>query len=188
MKMCSVCGKDFADENEYCDFCGIKLDVVEGDAVEESEEQVEEEQEIDVDDGSCGVCGTVNPENAKFCMSCAAKLEEEESERKLTLILPGGKEVVFTGDRMVFGREDFEDILPEDKLKFLSRRGNPDKPDKFHFSIFRDGSEYFVIDEDSSNNTWLRGKKLRGEGEVLLESGDEIKPANEVSIDVIIDE
>ncbi len=186
MKICSVCGREFEEENDYCDFCGIKLDVAEKEP-EEMKEDVTDEPEIDQEPGDCTVCGTNNPETAKFCMSCAAKLGDEEGERKLTLTLPGGKEVTFSGDRMVFGREDFEDLLSEEKLKFLSRRGNPDSPDKFHFSIFKDGSEFFIVDEDSSNNTWLRGDKIKGQGEIPLQDGDEIRPANEVSIGVNIE-
>lgn len=185
--MCSVCGREFNDENDYCDFCGIKLDVAEGEPEEMEEETFDEpEMEEKEEEGCCTVCGTKNPEAAKFCMSCSANLTEEGG-RKLILVLPGGKELTFSGDRMIFGREDFEDLLPEETLKFISRRGHPDKPDKFHFSIFKDGNEFFVVDEDSSNNTWLRGDKIKGQGEIPLEDGDEIKPANETSIEVKIE-
>ncbi len=193
MKKCSVCGREFKDENDYCDFCGIKLDTAEGEPEVTEDEDFEEESsdepemEVEMEEGSCTVCGTKNPESAKFCMSCAAKLTEEDGGRELTLVLPGDKEVTFSGDRMVFGREDFEDLLPEETLKFISRRGSPDKPDKFHFSIFKDGNEFFIVDEDSSNNTWLSGEKIKGEGEIPLKDGDEIKPANEVSIGVKIE-
>ncbi len=209
MKVCSLCNKEFDDERDYCDFCGIKLDVVESeaqeyaeeldekeslhesDALEEMPEEEEPESEaVDEEGNSCPVCGTVNPDAAKFCMSCAANLSvpfEEMPGKNLKLILPGGKELEFTGDKMTIGREDFMGLLSDEKLRFISRKNNPEKPDSCHFTIISDGKEFYVIDENSGNNTVLRDENIRGQGQKLLHDGDEIIPAGEVYVGVKIE-
>ncbi len=210
MKICSICGKEYDDdEKSYCDICGIKLDVAEAEEHEETPVEQEEEPEVEEtpleepsdipseEDLRCPVCGTKNPGTAKFCMSCAAELSGEDAveeavdepvevEKDLLLMLPGGKEIEFTGDKLVIGREDFQGAIPEDKLKFLTRRGNPDKPDVYHFCITKEGGDFFVLDENSSNNTYLGEVKIQGQGQMPLQDGDEIKPAGEITIGVRI--
>ncbi len=216
MKICSICGKEYDEERSYCDICGIKLDdVAETGEPEREEEPVEQEieseeiEEVSVVEESadippegdvrCPVCGTKNPGAAKFCMSCAAELAdaeiieepadepvEEEKTKDLLLVLPGGKEIEFVGDKMVIGREDFQGVLSEEKLKFITRRDNPDKPDVYHFCILSEDGDYFVMDENSSNDTFLGEEKIQGQGRKPLKDGDEIKPAGEVTIGVRI--
>ncbi len=198
MKKCSVCGREFGEEKEYCDFCGIKLDEEEdtGDEMELEEEEVEEEQEIEetpseeeTEEGNvCPVCGSENPPGAEFCTSCGADMakEIEGEESVLTLVLPGGKEISCEEEELAIGREDFEGLLPDEKLRYLSRRNDPDDPEKNHFRIVMEDDEYYVIDENSTNNTWLKGEKIKGEGKKKLEDGDEIKAAGEIPITVRI--
>ncbi|MFO7990776.1 MAG: zinc ribbon domain-containing protein [Thermoplasmata archaeon] len=196
MKKCSVCGREFGEEKEYCDFCGIKLDEEESDEdeleLEEEEEQEMEEETPPAEEESegnvCPVCGSENPPGAEFCTSCGADMskEIEGEERVLTLVLPGGKEISLEEDELIIGREDFEGLLPDEKLRYLSRRNDPDHPDKNHFKIITEDDEYFVIDENSTNNTWLKGEKIKGEGKKKLEDGDEIKAAGEIPITVRI--
>lgn len=223
MKKCSVCGKEFEDEKDYCDFCGIKLDPVEGEpseeieepeepVVEEEEEPMEpevEEEEEDIgpeeseeepeigeeqevaeegDEVRCPICGTLNPSSAKFCMNCAANIHSPEEEQKeLILLLPGGKQINVTDDEHAVGREDFVGTLPDEKLKYISRRDNPDKPDSEHFMILYEDGNYYVKDENSANGTWFEGENIQGQEKQLLSDGDEIKPANEISVNVRIE-
>jgi len=228
MKKCSVCGKEFEDEKDYCDFCGIKLDPLEGEPseeIEEAEEGIEEpeepvveeeeepmepevEEDIEKPEGSeeepeigeeqevaeeggevrCPICGTLNPSGAKFCMNCAANISSPEEEQKeLTLLLPGGKQVEVTDDEHTIGREDFVGTLPDEKLRYMSRRDNPDKPDSEHFVILYEDGNYYVKDKNSANGTWFQGENIQGQEKKLLSDGDEIKPANEISVNVRIE-
>ncbi len=233
MKKCSVCGKEFEDEKDYCDYCGIKLDPVEEGQSEEMEveepeepedveieedmeeeeieveEEIEEEFEEDVemeeeieeefeeeedmepvegDKVRCPICGTLNPSDAKFCMNCAANiLSPEEEQKELTLLLPGGKQIKVTDEEHTVGREDFVGTLPDEKLKYISRRDNPEKPGAHHFKVLYEDGNYYVEDEDSANGTWLKGENIQGQGKKMLSDADEIKPANEISVNVRIE-
>ncbi|MGM0510412.1 MAG: DUF7577 domain-containing protein [Thermoplasmatota archaeon] len=238
MKKCSVCGKEFEDEKDYCDYCGIKLDPIEEGQSEEMEveepedpeeeeseeeeieveEEIESEDEVDIEEESeefeveeeeieeeveaeeeelepaegdkrrCPICGTLNPAGAKFCMNCAANiLSPEEEQKELTLLLPGGKQIKVTDEEQALGREDFVGTLPDEKLKYISRRDNPEKPDAHHFKVFYEDGNYYVEDEDSANGTWLKGENIQGQGQKMLSDADEIKPANEISVNVRIE-
>lgn len=227
MKKCSVCGEEYEDDKDYCDNCGIKLDVVESEGEEEREleeeepeveeepekepkveeveieaEEVEEEAGPEEEEIRCPNCGNMNPAGAKFCMGCGETIEapeeveeeaveevseeEEKEEKELTLLLPGEKEIDFTGDQLSIGREDFKGLLSDEKLRYISRRDNPNKPESKQFEIFLEDGDYYIIDEHSANDTWLGDEKIQNQGEKKLQDGDEIKAAGEIPITVKI--
>lgn len=72
-------------------------------------------------------------------------------------------------DAIIIGRDDVCDVvIPERKI---SRQ---------HLKIFRQQSDFYIEDLNSSNGTWLNGKKL--EGTSALFDGDEINLSGEASL------
>jgi hypothetical protein len=66
----------------------------------------------------------------------------------------------------VYGREDFIGILNENMLKYISRREKGGQ-----FRIFKQGKYYYIVDNFSTNPTYLNGRDIRGRGPVKLENG-----------------
>jgi len=97
------------------------------------------------------------------------------------LLLPTGDAIQITDEgEHVFGREDFlrylrkiSGLLPY--VNMISRKSGPHKG---HFKIItrKVGDEYkhYIVDEGSTNGTYLNGVDIRGKGEIELKSGDEI--------------
>lgn len=85
--------------------------------------------------------------------------------KKLTLHIQGpyGSRSVTVDDELTIGRTDASGLVLDDSG--LSRRNT---------TIFRDGDLILVADENSTNGTFLNGRKLSGPPEELR-SGDEIK-------------
>lgn len=110
---------------------------------------------------------------------------EDIEEKNMFLILPDGEEIEVPYEGLEIGREDFGDHLPDDRLRYISRRNNLDDPEKNQFEIIEEDGDYFIIDDNSTNGTYLDGENIRGEGRFKLEDGDTIKPANEIKIDVV---
>jgi pSer/pThr/pTyr-binding forkhead associated (FHA) protein len=65
------------------------------------------------------------------------------------------------GDCVVVGRGEFADAFVDDEA--LSRS---------HFLIVCEGKDYFAVDLDSQNGTWVKGKRISG---CRLQSGDLVK-------------
>lgn len=97
--------------------------------------------------------------------------------KKVTLHIdnPYGKRSVPVEDEVTLGRTDASDIVVEDSG--LSRKNT---------TIFRDGDLILVADENSTNGTFLNGRKLSGPP-AELRGGDEIKIGSETRIRVEID-
>ena len=109
-----------------------------------------------------------------------------DEEKGLTLELPGGEEIYFYDKELVIGREDFIGIIPDEELKYITRKSNPDDPEKKQFEIVFEDGEYYIIDENSHNNTALNNKNIRGKGMIQLEDEDEIKVPGGTTINVRI--
>ena len=79
------------------------------------------------------------------------------------------------GDEITIGRTDASDVVLEDSG--LSRRNT---------TIFRDGDALLIADENSTNGTFVNGRKLAGQPEELHD-GDEIKIGSDTRIRVEIE-
>src|SRR5215468_2971163 len=79
------------------------------------------------------------------------------------------------GDEITIGRTDASDVVLEDSG--LSRRNT---------TIFRDGEALLIADENSTNGTFVNGRKLAGQPEELHD-GDEIKIGSDTRIRVEIE-
>ncbi|HVH46493.1 MAG TPA: FHA domain-containing protein, partial [Labilithrix sp.] len=72
--------------------------------------------------------------------------------------------LTFDGERIVIGRSDGSDVrLPDPSV---SQR---------HASIRAQGSEYALVDEGSTNGTWVGGVKLGPHTPRLVKSGDLVR-------------
>ena len=87
-----------------------------------------------------------------------------------------GRKTVSLDDEFVVGRGRFAEIgLPD---AGLSRKNT---------TFFRDGDDVLIVDENSTNGTFLNGVKLVGRPRIV-ENGDEIKIGSETRIRIFIGE
>ncbi len=94
------------------------------------------------------------------------------------LVAPDGSIIPITGTRQSFGREDFQNLVPPDKARLISRRARP------QFTIFYDfgTGQFYIEDNNSANGTLLNGKQIKGQGPQPLKDGDTISPAGVVDL------
>src|SRR5262245_53934527 len=97
--------------------------------------------------------------------------------KKVTLHILGSydKRSVDVGDEITIGRTDASDVVIDDSG--LSRKNT---------TIFRDGELLLIADENSTNGTFVNGRKLSGPPEELHD-GDEIKIGSETRLRVEIE-
>lgn len=75
-----------------------------------------------------------------------------------------GPSLTFDGARIVFGRSDGSDVrLPDPSVSLR------------HASIRAQGAEYVIVDEGSTNGTWVGGVKLNPLTPRLVKSGDLVR-------------
>jgi pSer/pThr/pTyr-binding forkhead associated (FHA) protein len=89
------------------------------------------------------------------------------------LVGPGNAEVYVTGSKE-FGRDDFRNIAPDDKLPFISRR---------HFAIHVTGDAYSIEDLLSDNGTTINGERLQPGERRTLKPGDTISCGNVLQLE-----
>jgi pSer/pThr/pTyr-binding forkhead associated (FHA) protein len=86
--------------------------------------------------------------------------------REIIFIYPtfeGSREISMSGDRISFGRGSESDFrFPDDGLSRL------------HATVYRDGERVWIVDENSTNGSFVNGEKVTGSG-TPLSSGDSIK-------------
>jgi len=94
------------------------------------------------------------------------------------LVAPNGKVIPIVGTRQAFGREDFQDLVPPESLRLISRRSKP------QFEIFFDPNtkQFYIVDNNSANGTYLNGVNIRGKGPQPLKNGDKISPAGVIEL------
>ncbi len=86
----------------------------------------------------------------------------------------GSQEIVVQGERMSFGRGGDADYrLDDDGLSRLNS------------TIYRDGMRVWIVDENSTNGTFVNGQEVRGSG-TPLKNGDAIKIGNFTKLNVRI--
>lgn len=94
------------------------------------------------------------------------------------LVLPKNHEIEIKEAERVFGRENFKDVISDDKLQIISRE---------HFKIMRVNDEFYIEDEDSVNGTMLNGEEIKGLGRRKLRDGNEILVAKVLKIRSVIE-
>ncbi|MCZ7398880.1 MAG: FHA domain-containing protein [Candidatus Methanoperedens sp.] len=96
------------------------------------------------------------------------------------LILPNKKEIKITKFEEIFGREDFEGVIPDNKLQFIGRQ---------HFKIIKNDDGRYIEDMDSANGTKLDKREIKGSGQQKLEDDAKIRVADVLDLEykVVID-
>jgi len=94
------------------------------------------------------------------------------------LVTPRGESIPITSMRQAFGREDFQRFVSPEQAKLISRRATP------QFMIYFDTStrQFYIVDNNSSNGTYLNGVNIKGRGPQPLNDGDKISPAGVIEL------
>ena len=77
----------------------------------------------------------------------------------------GSREIAIERERTTFGRGDADCRLDDDGLS------------RIHATVYRDGDNVWVVDENSTNGSFVNGQKVGGSG-TILKNGDQIKIGN----------
>ena len=129
-------------------------------------------------------CGRVNPAANAFCYYCGAVLGEWQNTApelhipppalpiKAKLKLPDNREISLAMRPQWIGRDDLNGIVPENSVKYISRR---------HLIIGFENGQYYVEDQDSANGTKLNGTEIKDKGKFELNNGDLIEVAEVVA-------
>lgn len=85
----------------------------------------------------------------------------------------GSREIKIERSRTTFGRGDADYRLDDGGLS------------RVHATVYRDGDRVWVVDENSTNGSFVNGEPVRGSG-TILKNGDVIKIGNETKMTVKI--
>jgi len=105
---------------------------------------------------------------------------QESPSHALLKVISGdeiGREYQISEAQCTIGLSDDVEIRLEDRLRHISRR---------HVQIAKEGDEFYIIDLESMNGTWLNDKKLKPFERKKLASGDKLKLADTVLEFVLI--
>ena len=86
----------------------------------------------------------------------------------------GSREIVVKSERTSFGRGSEADYRFDD-----------DGLSRLNSTIYRDGERVWIVDENSTNGTFVNGQKAQGSG-IPLKNGDTIKIGNYTNLNVRI--
>jgi pSer/pThr/pTyr-binding forkhead associated (FHA) protein len=140
----------------------------------------------------CPACHGLNGAGSFFCYGCgnyiAAELEPGAGSAAVAeiieavpqgtaakMILPGGREIILTGNPQFIQRSNFDGILPQDALMSVSRQ---------HTLVTCEGGTYYVQDHGrdgtgSTNHTRLNNVDIHHKGRHPLRDGDRIELARQ---------
>ena len=98
------------------------------------------------------------------------------------LVFPDGRYIEVYEKSRVFGREDFEGLIPEPYIRYITRREKGGQ-----FRIWCEVHDIntivcYIRDDYSTNPTFVNNEPIRGKGWVRLNDGDIISPAGVVNI------
>lgn len=85
----------------------------------------------------------------------------------------GAEEIALEGEKISLGRGDVDKKIDDDGLSRL------------HATIFRENDEFWIVDENSTNGSFVNGEKVNPHGTLLFD-GDTIKIGNYTEIAVKI--
>lgn len=195
IKICPICGYRNRESAEYCEKCLFSLE----DAGELNPDAQDEEGLNDLGEGLGIYCpnGHWNPPDAKFCQICGVPLKEEVSSDEL-LFPPEVSEIEEEGRivrafKLINHDNEFvvELAMHDGKVKemLVGRKSGKNVPDidlaglkgselvsRKHAKIVLDGNsgEIFLIDMNSTNGTFVNGKRITPQEKVRLQRGDKI--------------
>ncbi len=125
----------------------------------------------------CNYCNQESPEGEYFCSHDGMLLFPVQSRAKL--VLPD--RIIELGEKEAsFGKEDFSNDVPSDKIQYISRKSKP------HFRIIKENNRFYIEDNNSLNGTKVNNiqisSKKGGSGKHELRDGDNIIIANILNI------
>jgi len=85
----------------------------------------------------------------------------------------GLREIAIERERTTFGRGDADCRLEDEGLS------------RVHATVYRDGDNIWIVDENSTNGSFVNGEQARGSG-TILRNGDQIKIGNHTTMVVKI--
>jgi hypothetical protein len=140
----------------------------------------------------CPACHGLNGAGSFFCYSCGNYLAGEQEpvvngamvkeiievvpvETIAKMILPGGEEIVLSGNPQFVQRSNFDSILPQDALMSISRQ---------HLLVTCESGTYYVQDHGrdgtgSTNHTRVNNVDIHHKGRHPLRDGDRIELARQ---------
>jgi pSer/pThr/pTyr-binding forkhead associated (FHA) protein len=140
----------------------------------------------------CPACHGLNGAGSFFCYGCGNYLAGEQEPAlngiavkeimevvpqgtAAKMILPGGEEIVLTGNPQFIQRSNFDGILPQDALMSVSRQ---------HALVTCEDGTYYVHDHGrdgtgSTNHTRVNNADIHHKGRHPLRDGDRIELARQ---------
>ncbi len=127
----------------------------------------------------CPVCGTKNPEDAPVCSNCLEDLsvvspvQEEEKKEILNLLINGKEITVKNGD--IIGRQAVGSEVLKD-FPTVSRK---------HAKVLYENGEWFIEDLNSTNGTYINGKRIKPYEKRRITEKDNINLSMSVKVTLI---
>jgi len=140
----------------------------------------------------CPACQCLNGAGSFFCYTCGNYLEGDQEPAvkndgveaiaetvtpvpAAKMLLPGGDEIVLTGNPQFIQRSNFESKLPQDALMSISRQ---------HLLVTRENGTYYVQDHGrdgtgSTNHTRINNIDIHHKGRRSVSDGDRIELARQ---------
>ncbi|MCX5992976.1 MAG: FHA domain-containing protein [Chloroflexi bacterium] len=140
----------------------------------------------------CPACHGLNGAGSFFCYGCGNYIAAEQEPAvnstaveeiieavpqggAAKMILPGGGEIVLTGNPQFIQRSNFDGILPQDALMSVSRQ---------HVLVTSENGTYYVQDHGrdgtgSTNHTRVNNVDIHHKGRHPLRDGDSIELARQ---------
>lgn len=132
----------------------------------------------------CGHCGEENFDDAKFCDSCGERFAEVPVKQPtinvkaktavLNSIETGKTYELHPDQDTLIGRGDSGRGI-EPQVLLDDAAALDDGVSRLHAKIICEGNQYYLIDLDSTNSTYLNKRRLRAQTHNKLNDGDEIQ-------------
>jgi len=164
-KKCPSCGHENPDDAEYCEGCGLRLQLSQP-AAQPQAQSVLSQPAAQPQAQSVLSQPAAQPQAQSVLSQPAAQVEAAKPIAKL--ILPTGEEIPITSFPRMFGRADF---LRLQNSEYISRR---------HFEISYENDKFYIEDLGSTNGTSVNGNRITTKTEI--KDGDTIELAGLVSI------
>lgn len=132
----------------------------------------------------CSNCDGDNVDSAKFCDICGTPFEEVPKKQPtinvkapsvvLVVITTGKTFELQPDEEMLIGRGD-PSLGLEPQIRLDEPSALTEGVSRLHAKVICEGNEYYVLDLDSTNSTYLNKRKLIPQEHNKLADGDEIQ-------------
>jgi len=161
--ICPRCGTNNPPGNDFCESCGFNLS---------SQPPTAPQAQIE-----CPSCSRMNPPEELYCIGCGVNLKSAQPQPQIPSIMgiltgSDGSEINITKNETL-GRAELSRFVSPDKTTLISRQ---------QFTIYLDGTNFYIEDEDSTNGTMLNNVEIKDMGRQELKDGDEIKVSDEFTL------